>query len=77
MWIVIPSLVPLAAGHGAMYIPMPRNSMDRDLPEFQGGKEEGEKRPETVSKIGALAQEASVIVVFGAHPQKCNCASVG
>ena len=39
--------------------------------------EEGEKPPETVSKIGALAQETCVIVVFGAHPQKCNSASIG
>ena len=32
------SLATLAAGHGALYIPTPRNAMDRALPEFEGGK---------------------------------------
>ena len=28
----------VAVAHGAMYIPTPRNAMDRALPEFEGGK---------------------------------------
>ena len=28
----------LVAGHGALYIPTPRNSIDRMLPEFRGGR---------------------------------------
>eukprot|EP00419_Tripos_fusus_P012397 CAMPEP_0172667152 /NCGR_PEP_ID=MMETSP1074-20121228/8242_1 /TAXON_ID=2916 /ORGANISM="Ceratium fusus, Strain PA161109" /LENGTH=438 /DNA_ID=CAMNT_0013483619 /DNA_START=59 /DNA_END=1376 /DNA_ORIENTATION=+ len=31
-------LVALVAGHGALYIPSPRNAMDRILPDFAGGK---------------------------------------
>lgn len=32
------ALVSSVAGHGALYIPTPRNAMDRALPEFEGGK---------------------------------------
>lgn len=32
------TLLSLAAGHGALYIPKPRNAMDSVLPEFQGGR---------------------------------------
>lgn len=32
------TLVAGVAGHGALYIPTPRNAMDRVLPEFEGGK---------------------------------------
>ena len=37
-FILFASLVALASGHGAMYIPTPRNAMDSMLPEFEGGK---------------------------------------
>ena len=30
------------AGHGALYIPTPRNAMDRELPDFAGGKSPSE-----------------------------------
>ena len=29
---------PLVSGHAALYSPVPRNSNDRDLPQFAGGK---------------------------------------
>jgi len=32
------SAIPIAAGHGALYIPQPRNAMDYVLPEFENGK---------------------------------------
>lgn len=35
---LLSSLVALATGHGGLYIPTPRNAMDRHLPEFEGGK---------------------------------------
>jgi len=31
-------IISLVHGHGALYIPTPRNAMDRILPEFRGGK---------------------------------------
>jgi hypothetical protein len=36
--LMLASLATLVAGHGALYIPTPRNAMDRALPEFEGGK---------------------------------------
>mmetsp|Transcript_20223 Transcript_20223/g.56068 ORF Transcript_20223/g.56068 Transcript_20223/m.56068 type:complete len:414 (-) Transcript_20223:94-1335(-) len=35
---LILSFIALAAGHGALYIPKPRNAMDSSLPEFAGGR---------------------------------------
>merc|ERR1719352_1689402 len=38
-------LATLADGHGALYIPKPRNAMDSMLPEFSGGKSPMETEP--------------------------------
>jgi len=39
------SLIATASGHGSLYIPMPRNAMDRGLPEFEGGKSPASQGP--------------------------------
>jgi hypothetical protein len=36
--LIASSLATLAHGHGALYIPTPRNAIDRALPEFEGGR---------------------------------------
>ena len=36
--LLVAALPALAIAHSALYIPTPRNAMDRHLPEFEGGK---------------------------------------
>ena len=37
-WLCAAVLLPAVAGHAALYSPVPRNSNDRALPQFAGGK---------------------------------------
>ena len=49
---VYASIVGVALGHGALYIPSPRNSQDNVLPQFEGGRSFV-----TLSVLGVQQQE--------------------
>ena len=58
----------LVAGHGALYIPTPRNAMDRALPEFAGGRAPNGTEPCTCG-VNGFGGPAGAVHGCGPSPQ--------